>query len=159
MKPKPFWPLPLYSSLVHGSSSFHVYQSRADAAGWFEILEGGRCQARFTRRGQVVRPKLDAEYIGINRRFSRAGRCRPMHPAVRPSSGCATWLPADHDFPRHGHIKKRVSDFDLVHFPTDPALNVLCYLPDLGQIGRVRRNIAFALLLRSGASKRQEWRH
>jgi hypothetical protein len=70
-----------------------------------------------------------------------------------------TTLPGDHDFPRHGHIKKRVADFDLMHAPTNPALNVLCYFPDLGQIGSVGRNIALGLLIRSGASKREEWRH
>jgi hypothetical protein len=37
-----------------------------------------------------------------------------------------------------------------MHFPADPALNVLCHLPDFGQIGGVGRNIALALPIRSG---------
>jgi hypothetical protein len=62
-----------------------------------------------------------------------------------------TSLPGDHDFPRHDHIKKRVADFDFMHFAADPALNVLCHLPDFGQIDGVGRNITLALLVGSGA--------
>lgn len=68
-----------------------------------------------------------------------------------------TTLPGDHDFPRHGHIKKRFADFYFMHCAADPALNVLCRLPDFGQIGGVGRNIALALLVRSGASKHEGW--
>jgi hypothetical protein len=53
---------PLYSSLVHGSSSFGtcVFKPRRNAAGSFEIFgEKVVSQARCKRRGQVVRPKLD----------------------------------------------------------------------------------------------------
>jgi len=45
---------PLYSSLVHGTFSLHVYRSRADAAGCFEILEG-RSLVRRALRG-VAKP-------------------------------------------------------------------------------------------------------
>jgi hypothetical protein len=43
---------PLYSSLIHGRSSLHVYRSRTDAAGWFEILEG-KSLVRRALRGEA----------------------------------------------------------------------------------------------------------
>ena len=46
-----------------------------------------------------------------------------------------------------------------MNFPTDLTPNGLRHLPDFGQVGGVCRNIALALLSRSGTSKHEQRCH
>jgi hypothetical protein len=111
-----------------GVLPYTCIEAALNAGGWFEILEGGRQSGAL----YAARPSRSAEtrfllnkhlfpFLQGEDAVILGGRLQSM-----------TSLPGGHDFPRHGHIKKRVADSDLMHVPTDPAFNVLCHLPDFG---------------------------